>query len=269
MSPDPASSGEAYYLPLDGADGERFLATPATVGPWSPDSQHAGPPSALLVRAVERCAPRAELQLSRCTVEILGPVPTGEITVRAAVERGGRAIELVGAELVAGGRAVLRARAWRTTRGDTAPVAGPGSALLPAPDGLAPQAQLPPHWRCGYLDSVDWRWIHGGWPEPGDGTVWARPQLPLVAGEETGPVQNLALVADSGNGISGRLDLQEWLYVNTELTIHLHRQPQGPWVGVDARTVIGPTGAGTATSTLFDTDGSVGQGTQALFVRRR
>lgn len=263
------TADESYYLPLDGLDGERFHATGATTGPWSPDSQHAGPPSALLVRAVERCAPRAELQLSRFTVEILGPVPTGEVTVRAAVERGGRAIELVGAELVAAERTVLRARAWRTARGDTAPVAGPETALLPGPAGLAPQVELPPHWRCGYIDSVDWRWIRGGWAEPGDGTVWARPGLPLVAGEETGPVQNLAVVADSGNGISGRLDLQDWLYVNTDLTIHLHRIPRGPWVGVDARTMIGPSGAGIATSALFDAEGQVGLGAQSLFVRHR
>lgn len=263
------TSHEAFYLPLDGAEGERFHATGATEGPWFPDTQHVGPPTAMLVRAVQRCAPRPELELSRFTVEVLGPVPTGEVTVRAAVERGGRAIELVGAEVVADGRAVLRARAWRTARSDTTAVANPPPPLAPPPDGLAVQSPLPPQWSCGYIDSVEWRWIRGGWTEPGDGTVWARPRLPLVAGEETGAVPQLAVVADSGNGISGRVDLREWLYVNTELTIHLHRQPSGPWVGVDARTMIGPAGAGTAVAALYDLAGQVGQGTQALFLRRR
>ncbi len=30
-----------------------FLSTPSTAGPWGPDSQHGGPPAALLTRAVE------------------------------------------------------------------------------------------------------------------------------------------------------------------------------------------------------------------------
>ncbi len=33
-------------------DGERFLATELTRGPWDPDAQHAGPPAALLGRDV-------------------------------------------------------------------------------------------------------------------------------------------------------------------------------------------------------------------------
>jgi len=258
---------EAFYLPLEGLDGERFCATAATTGPWSADAQHAGPPAALLVRAVERCAPRPEL--SRLTVDVLGPVPLGEVTVRAAVERGGRGVELVAAELVAGGRVVLRARAWRTARSDSAQVAGAPAGLQPGPDGLAPQGELQPQWRCGFLEFVEWHWVHGGWGEPGDGAVWARPRLPLLAGEPTSATQRVAMVADCGNGISGWIDLREWLYANVDLTIHLHREPTGEWVGLDARSVIGPSGAGTAVSTLSDLAGPVGHGVQALVVRRR
>ncbi|SHJ93798.1 Thioesterase-like superfamily protein [Pseudonocardia thermophila] len=262
-------SEQAFYLPLDGPDGERFLATAATEGPWSADAQHAGPPSALLVRAVERCAPRPDLQPVRFTFELFGPVPLGELTVHAEVERTGRAVELVAAELAADGRTIVRARAWRVARSDTVAVAGPPAAPLPGPDGVEPQGPLPEHWTCGYIENVEWRWVKGAWLEPGDGAVWGRPRLPLVAGEEMSPVQRVAVVADSGNGISGRLDLREWLYMNTELTIHLHRPPTGEWVGVDARTIIGPTGAGLATTTLHDPSGPVGQGAQALLVRPR
>src|SRR3712207_8637788 len=45
----------------------------------------------------------------------------------------------------------------------------------------------------------------------------------------------------------------EWLFVNTELTLHLHRDPAGEWVGLDARTVLESNGSGLATSTLHDT----------------
>ncbi|MGI5130436.1 thioesterase family protein [Pseudonocardia sp. CA-107938] len=259
----------AYYLPLDGLEGERFVATAATTGPWSPDAQHAGPPSALVMRAVERCAPRPELQLSRFAVDVLGPVPLGEVTARAMVERGGRGVELIAAELVAGGRPVLRARAWRTVRAESAPIAGPPVQLLPGPEGIAAQAEFEPHWRSGFLESVEWRWVKGGWAEQGDGAVWARQRLPLLDGEEPSAAQRVAAVADCGNGISGRVDLREWLYSNVDLSIHLHREHTGEWVGLEARSHIGPSGAGTAVSTLFDTTGAVGHGAQALVVRPR
>src|SRR5690348_2331568 len=34
-----------------------YVATAATAGPWSPDAQHGGPPSALAVRALEQHEP--------------------------------------------------------------------------------------------------------------------------------------------------------------------------------------------------------------------
>lgn len=41
----------AFYQQMDHG---RFGSTALTAGPWSAESQHAGPPSALLVRAMER-----------------------------------------------------------------------------------------------------------------------------------------------------------------------------------------------------------------------
>ncbi|WP_308280388.1 acyl-CoA thioesterase domain-containing protein, partial [Pseudonocardia abyssalis] len=99
---------EPFYIPTDGPDGERFHATFSTTGPWFADAQHGGPPAALLIRAFERCEPRPGIQLSRITVEVLGRIPAGDVEVRAQVERPGRSIEMLGAEMLAGGRAVLR-----------------------------------------------------------------------------------------------------------------------------------------------------------------
>ncbi len=260
---------EPYYLPLAGLDGTRFHATFSTTGPWFADAQHAGPPSALLIRALERCDARPGTELARITVEVIGPVPAGEVRVRAQVERPGRAVELLGAELEAGGRPVLRARAWRLATGDTGAVAGGAATPLPGPDTVAARPERPPGWLPGFIDTLEWRWLTGRLSEPGPGTVWARPRVPLVDGEQPSPLQRLALVADSGNGAAAPLDLQHWLFVNTELTLHLHRAPAGEWIAVAAQTVVGPTGIGTVSGLLFDTDGQVGRSAQALLVRPR
>lgn len=265
----PGPQPDPYYQALDGPDGERFHATAATTGPWFADAQHGGPPSALLIRALERCAPRPDTQLARVTTELLGPIPAGEVRVRAEVERAGRAVELLTAELQAGGRPVLRARAWRIAVGDTGSVAGPVAPPLPDPATLSARAGRPSGWLPGFLDSVEWRWVRGGLAEPGPGAAWGRLRGPLVEGEDTGALQRLAVLADSGNGVAAPLDLRSWLFVNTELTMHLHRQPRGEWMGVDAHTVLGPTGLGTVSALLYDEHGHVGRSTQALLVRPR
>ena len=79
----------------------RVEASGSTAGPWFADAQHMGPPSALLVRALERQSGRDDVRLARVTVEVLGKVPVGPLELRARVARPGRTIELVTAELVA------------------------------------------------------------------------------------------------------------------------------------------------------------------------
>ncbi|WP_367138950.1 thioesterase family protein [Saccharothrix sp. HUAS TT1] len=247
---------------------DRFASTAHTSGPWGEDSQHLGPPSALLARALERCAPRPGAVLSRVVLEVLGPVPVAELAVTASVERPGRSVELLAAELAHDGRPVLRARAWRMVAGDTAAVASGGDERLAPPSSCEPMA-VPEHWRGGYLAAMEWRSVSGGIFTPGDAVVWARPLVRVVAGEEPSAVQRLFTAADSASGVSSRVDIRTWYAINTDLTVHLHREPVGEWFALDARTVIGPSGVGVATSTLHDERGPVGSSAQSLFVRER
>lgn len=260
---------EPFYLPLDGPEGHRFHATASTTGPWFADAQHVGPPSALLTRALARLDGGAGTQLARVTVEVLGPVPAGEVHVTAAVERPGRAIQLMTAEMSAGGRPVLRARAWRLAAGDTTAAAVGAADPLPPPTQATPQTTWAEGWLPGFINAVEWRWLAGGPPGTGPGVAWVRLRVPLVEGEKPSPAQRLMVAADCANGIGAPLDLREWLFVNTDLTVHLHRPPTGDWIGVSATTVIGPTGAGTVSALLHDEDGQTGRSAQALIVRRR
>ena len=261
---------DAFFLPTDAPD--RFVATELTEGPWVPGFQHAGPPSALLTRAIERVAPSlaASAQLTRLTVEILGPVPVAELTVRAELVRPGRSVELVEAELSAAGRPVLRARAWRVRR---TLVDLPADALpveqSPPPRAAEPTPVTDPSWNKGYLSTVEWRFVTGHFERPGPAVVWARPRVPLVAGEESDPMLSLMLLADSGNGLSQVLDPNKWWFINTELTVHLHRQPAGEWFCLRAATTLGEHGAGLAETVLYDGTGAVGRAAQALLVGPR
>jgi hypothetical protein len=250
----------AFYRPL--GDG-RFASTPHTAGPWDPSAQHAGPPAALLGRALEGCDPRPGTLLARISFEILGPVPVDEVAVSATVVRPGRSVELLEAVLEAGGRPAMTARAWRLP-GTRAAAAGNGGPPPPIP-----AERTPPPWPFGYGEALECRFTAGAWREPGPSTVWTRLGVTVVEGEEPSPLQRVLAVADSGNGVSAVLDWDEWFFINPELTVHFLRPPEGEWVCLDAATTIAEGGAAVARSVLSDPAGPVAYGSQSLLVARR
>jgi hypothetical protein len=92
---------------------------------------------------------------------------------------------------------------------------------------------------------------------------------PLVAGEVPTPLQRVLVAADSGNGVSAALDHTRYLFVNTDLSVHLMRMPVGNWVCLEATTYPEPHGVGLADTTLWDERGRIGRAAQTLLVRRR
>ena len=253
--------------------GERFCATDLVKSTWSADMQHAAPVSALLVRALERCAAREDNRLSRVAVDLLGPVPSeGELWVRSRVERPGKQIELVSAEMLALGpdgqpRPTARATGWRLQQLDTADLVH-AAAPLPGPRSNARSRNLTADWDRNYVHSLEWRWL----TEPlndGPGESWIKPTVDLVNGETMTPVQRLFAVADCANGIGSKLDITKWTFLNNDLVVHLHRVPQGEWIGIRAETNYGPDGIGTTVGTLFDETAAVGSIQQSVLVRPR
>jgi hypothetical protein len=117
--------------------------------------------------------------------------------------------------------------------------------------------------------AMDVRFSAGDFMEVGSATAWFRLALPLVEGEVPSAAQRAIAAADFGNGISRVLDWGRWIFVNTDLTVHLHREPQHEWVALDARTTIEPDGSGLAVSDLHDERGPIGVALQSLFVAPR
>lgn len=265
---------DSYYELLDDTDplGERFRATDLVRSTWSASIQHAAPVSALLVRALQRCGFRDDTRLSRVAIDLLGPVPAdGDFWVRAGVDRGGRQIELLGAQMLATGpdgqpRPVARASGWRLQQLDTAEIAHAAAPpLRPVAEGR--NRNMAAHWDRNYVHSVDWRWL----TEPlacGAGEAWITPTVDLVDGEDMTALERLFTVADDANGVGTRLDIAKWTFLNNDLVVHVHRVPDGQWIGIRAETNYGPDGIGTTVGTLFDERGAVGAIQQSVLVRR-
>jgi hypothetical protein len=248
---------------------ESFGSQSPAASPWGPQSQHGSPPAALLTRSLERLDTGADRLIGRISVDLLGPVPVGRLSVEASVTRPGRNVELVEATLYdeEHGRPVARATAWRFPAG----AQGPRPDTVPLPHGPADgvEQEAPAFWSPGYVQAMDWHWVKGGVAETGPAVVWMRPRVVLVEGEETTPLQRLMTCVDSASGASSELDPAEWGFQNPELTVHLLRQPVGEWFCLDAETTLGPASVGLATSVGYDERGFVGRSAQALLTLAR
>jgi hypothetical protein len=249
--------------------GDLFVPTGHARGPWDPEMQHGGAPAALMVGEMERLVP--DFQLARLTVEFLGAVPLAPMRVAAEVWRPGRRLQLASATLaMEDGRELCRASAVFLHRQqlEDIPADTAGPPLAKGPEEGRIEHFRKTEGEAFHRTGMEMRWVEGGWAR-GTGTVWFRLEHPVVAGEEPSPAMRSAAAADFGNGVSQVLPWDSWLFINTDLTVQLHRPPRGEWVGLDARTIVQPGGVGLALSTLHDVDGPVGTGQQTLYVAPR
>jgi Acyl-CoA thioesterase C-terminal domain/Acyl-CoA thioesterase N-terminal domain len=237
-------------------------------GPWDPGQLHGGAPGALIAEAVQE----EGYLVARLTLDFLGPVPLAPLTVSARTTKPGRSLQMAEAELNVDGQSVVRARAVRLRRGH---VELPELAAAAPPPAAPGRGRLDPfpiqggHDEGFYLTGMEIRFVDGTDFGLGPARAWFRLARPLIDDEPASPLARAVAAADFGNGVSRIVDFDRYLFVNTDLTVHLHREPEGEWVLLDARTLLESHGAGLARSILSDERGQLGLAAQSLFVASR
>jgi acyl-CoA thioesterase len=251
--------------------GDRFVPSELTTSPWGSETQHGGPAVALAARAAELIGGDSAAVL-RITADILRPIPMDPLVLESRVLRPGRRVQLVEVEVSdVNGSPLVGARVWLIRRCEPLDYPwAPDPLPDPPPDPEAlEQSDFSFRPYDDYFgDALDKRLIGGSITEPGRAAVWFRLRVPLVGGEETSPLQRVSAMADSGNGISWALPFGEFLFINTDLTVHLMREPVGEWFALDSVSRYDRGGRGLAETSLFDRDGYLGRSHQALFVDR-
>lgn len=162
-------------------------------------------------------------------------------------------------------RVVARVTAWLLAPSDTRDVAT--DRYPPLVEGeTAPRAHA---WEGapGYLETVSWR--NQPTAEGEAAVAWLSPLVPLMDDEELTDLQRLAMVVDSANGVGAALDPADFVFMNTDMTVHLHRAPEGNDFALRTRGSIGPDGIGVTAAEIFDRRGFIGTSAQTLLVQRR
>jgi Thioesterase-like superfamily len=257
----------------------RLHPTEHARGPWDPDALHGGAPAALIATAFERHQPADGVRVARLSFELLRPIPFAPLRVEVRTVRAGRRVQELAAELHADTGSGAEQMICRAVALRVAEVPGglpelPAGALadesMPGPDTGTPVTfALGDADRVSFASTaMEMRWLDDPWT-PGPGRVWMRLRHPLVEGEQTSSLARLAGTADFGNGVSASLPFDSYVFINADLSIHLHRPPRGEWIGIDARTLLHEGGTALSESVLHDLHGPVGRGFQALVVAPR
>ncbi|MEX0284972.1 MAG: thioesterase family protein [Paracoccaceae bacterium] len=235
-------------------------------GPWSADHCHAGPVAGALARSIEQAFAGGK-HLVRLTVDLVRPVPMAGFAVEVEPTRDGKRLATAQARLVGrDGKVCAMATGMLIAPGEdyafpTAPVE-PVAPFAAAEAGGFPITEAL-HGQPFFTNFVDLHYPPGHNSDPGPTQVWMR-TLPLLADEEPSPFQRLCPLADCGNAIGRNGNLDQYRFLNTDLTIVAHRASSEDWLHSSAWSHWHRNGIGLAQAHLSDSQGPIATALQSL-----
>jgi hypothetical protein len=247
-------------------DGESYVPQPAARGPWRADSLHGRVVIGLLGHELERTHGGPEWMPVRLTADMYRLPDFSPIAAVTKVVRGGKRIKIVDCELIQSGKSVARGTAQFLIRGENAPgkTWSPPKWDAPTPDELP----APP---AGQFGERMWKmrnvrdWF--GTNEMRRG-AWMAEIRPLVQGAALTPFTRVAVAADFASPLANRHDTGLG-YINTDMTVYLHRLPVGEWIGFEKINHHATDGVAIGECFLHDTQGPIGSATCAALRQAR
>lgn len=268
-----AAEPPAPSPPLFEMSGDRFVPRALTRSPWATDALHGGPVAALMAGALDAVAGDRPFHPGRFTLELHRPVPLEPLAVTCEVARPGKRVRLLQARLTDTADTLLATATLQQIRveseADAATEPSAAARTPPGPDGI-PRVLFdwPVSHEAFHTHATEHR-ADRDVNELGPATQWIRVTSPLVEGRPLSALERAVAAADFANGVSKAVPMDQYTFINPDLTVVLHRRPRGEWICVDARTTIHGDGVGLARATLFDEEGEIGLAAQTLLIATR
>ena len=246
-------------------DGDLFVPTRAGVGPWDPNSLHGRVIVGLLGAEIERRHGNADYMPARLTVDMYKLPDLSPVEVVTRVVKDGYRMKVIDAEFISGGVSAGRATCQLLRKTQNAPGAvwqrEPWGA--PAPSEIEAPAQnvaLGGMWKI--------RPISGGFGMPGPRKVWMAEVRDLVEGEPWTPFARVAVAADIVSPFANSGD-QGLGYINSDVTLYLHREPVSEWVGFEVVNHGATAGVAIGACIVHDERGPIGEANCTALAQKR
>ncbi|OTG92625.1 thioesterase family protein [Acinetobacter sp. ANC 3832] len=260
----------AYYQLLNRTQDDQgvvtahYQSTMYSQGAWNPNEQHMSPATGVMCAELEQFSPRENMRIGRISLDIYGLIALGEIEITTQVIRAGKTIELIESIMKGQGKTLVVAKSWRMVMQDSSAIAGLEDQPVDTPENM-PDFDGLRKWPGQFTKTVEARSNHH---EQGKGLVWVSTTTDMVEGQTTSDFVRLISMIDVANGIVPRQGRPlEWGFPNLDLQVHLYRQPQGQWLGLETVQQYGTDGIGLTSSILHDLQGPFGRSEQILTLR--
>jgi hypothetical protein len=247
-------------------DGAVFNAMPISRGPWNPQSLHGRVIIGLLAHAIEQCCGDGAYMPARLTVDMYRLPDFSPLTVETRVVRDGYRIKVIDAEVFSGGVSAGRATSQLLRRTENPPgrIWTPPDWDAPSPDeALAlsePQMVLDGMWEM--------RPIVGAMGALGPRRTWMAEVRELIGGAPLTPFVRAALASDFASPFANAGE-DGLAYINSDVTLYLHRQPKDRWLGFEVVNHGATDGVGVGECWLYDVEGPIGAVTVCALAQRQ
>jgi hypothetical protein len=245
---------------------DAFIPTKVADGPWNPNSLHGRVIIGLLAFVIEQRHGSDEFVPARLTVDMFRLPNMAPIEVTTKLIRDGLRIKLVEAEFFSGGTVTARAscQLLRKTKNPPGQVWSPPNWDVPAPADIA--APIDPHL------SMNGKWtirpITGAMGTVGPRRLWMSEVRDLVEGAPLTPLVRVAVAADFASPFANA-GAQGLGYINSDVTLYLHRLPVQQWIGFAVMNHHATDGVAIGECFLYDQQGPIGTATVAALAQRK
>jgi hypothetical protein len=253
-------------MPFFTREGDAYAPTTIARGPWDPNSLHGRVIIGLLAFVIEQDHGGPEFQPARLTVDMYRLPDLSPITVTTRVVREGYRIKVIDADFVSGGVSMARATCQLLRRTENPPgqVWTPPNWDAPSPDSIPD----PTDERSGMGGMWAMKPISGDMRQPGPRRTWMKEVRELVGGSPLTPFIRVAAGCDFASPFANFGD-QGLQYINSDVTLYLHRNPTTDWVGYEVVNHGATDGVAIGECFLYDEVGPIGTATVAALAQKR
>ncbi len=248
-------------------DGQNYLPQISARGPWNEQSLHGRVVIGLLGYALEVAHGDPDFVPARLTVDMYRLPSFDPVEVTTNLIREGGRIRVAEAEFISGGVSMAKASCQflRRTQAPEGEVYGLPNWEVPKPDDIpAPEPFAGP---MGKMWAT--RPIVGGFGQPGKvRQTWMSEVRELVEGVPLTPFQRVAVACDFVSPFANASS-QGLAYINTDVTLYLHRAMVGEWLGFEKTDHQGTDGVALGECRLYDVEGPLGIAACAALGQRR